>query len=395
MKILAEPSYKRFIRSELRRFDERNTGFSRGVVEGDKYTLMHENSVRNIEKLIPGKTIIDHASWVAGRTVDYILRKKVLAREGGPIYNTRYRLEDPDPHAMTRIIKGVALWLGADLVGIAKLNRLWIYSHWGEHNAMYTNAARPGEPIDIPAEYDKVIVMIHEMDYERIHRTPAVESETDIAYSRMGWCASSLATFIRELGYLAIPCGNELGLSIPMAIDAGLGELGRMGLLMTREFGPRVRISKVFTDLPLVPDSPIEIGVQRFCEKCSLCAKHCPSHAIMSGPRTDKPWDQSNSTGVLKWPIRAMDCLNWWVANGTHCSICIRVCPWNKPRTLFHRSVRVLAERDLFTRILVLCDQLLGYGKQARGKGFMSIQEPSIKRLSSTDTRHQIPKAYV
>lgn len=216
------------------------------------------------------------------------------------------------------------------------------------------------------------------MGYELMKRTPAVEPETDLGYSRMGWCASSLATFITELGYRAIPAGNELGISIPMAVDAGLGELGRNGLLITREFGPRVRISKVFTDLPLLPDPPIDIGVQRFCEQCALCARHCPSRAIPSGPRTDQPWDVSNAPGMLKWPVRAMDCLDWWVKNGTHCSVCIRVCPWNKPNTLFHRTVRTLAERNILTRVLVFMDELVGYGKRVKVK---RIQNPSVVEM--------------
>jgi hypothetical protein len=120
---------------------------------------------------------------------------------------------------------------------VAELDPLWIYTHWGEHNVMYTGAAKSGDPIEIPPEYKTVVVMIHEMGYELMQRTPAVEPETDIAYAKMGWCASSLATCITELGYRAIPAGNELGLSIPMAVDAGLGELGRNGQLITREFG--------------------------------------------------------------------------------------------------------------------------------------------------------------
>lgn len=381
MKRLDEPYYKVYITGQLKRFDERDTGFSRGADEGDKYTHMHETSVENIEKLIPGKTILDHAMWVAARTTDYILRKNALAREGAPIYNKNYRLKNPDPSAMTKIIKDMARWIGADLAGVAKLNPLWIYTHWGIHNAMYTNAAKSGDPIDIPSECDRVIVMIHEMDYELIRRTPDVEPGTDIGYSKAAWCASSLATFIRELGYQAIPSSNELGLSIPMAVDAGLGELGRHGLLITREFGPRVRISKVFTDLPLMPDTPIDIGIHKFCEKCGQCEKHCPSRAIMSGPRTDKAWDRSNSEGILKWPIHAMNCFDWWVKNGTHCSVCIRVCPWNKPNTLFHKYVRVMAERNLFTRLLVFMDELLGYEKQSKGKGYGSFQDPSVIRI--------------
>jgi len=378
MKYVQEPTYKKYITGKLERFDERDTGFSRGAVEGDKYTAMHDRSVENIQKLVPGKTILEHAQWVAARTVDYILRKNALARESAPIYNAMYRLENPNPTAMTKIIKEIALWLGADGVGVTKLDPLWIYTHWGQHNAMYTHAAQSGDPIEIPPEYKTVIVMIHEMGYELMKRTPAVEPETDLGYSRMGWCASSLATFITELGYRAIPAGNELGISIPMAVDAGLGELGRNGLLITREFGPRVRISKVFTDLPLLPDPPIDIGVQRFCEQCALCARHCPSRAIPSGPRTDQPWDVSNAPGMLKWPVRAMDCLDWWVKNGTHCSVCIRVCPWNKPNTLFHRTVRTLAERNILTRVLVFMDELVGYGKRVKVE---RTQNPSVVEM--------------
>jgi epoxyqueuosine reductase len=366
MRVVEEPTYKKYIVGKIKRFDDRNSGFSRGMVDpsGSKYDLMHQRSVENIRKKIRGKSILDHALWVAGRTVDYTMRRNHMARELGPLFNREIKLEGYSPIETSRIIKRVARWLGADLVGIAKLNPLWIYSHWGSHAVHYTGAAKAGDPIEIPESYQYVIVMIHEMGYEWVKRSPAVEPETDRAYSMMGWSAGSLATFIRELGFKAIPSGNELGLSIPMAIDAGLGELSRMGLLMTREFGPRCRISKVFTDLPVEVDQPIDIGVQGFCEKCEQCARHCPSQAIKSGERTDQPWDQSNNPGMLKWPIHAMRCLDWWAKNGTHCSVCIRVCPWNKVTKGVHKAVRFLAERNMMTRMLVSMDEWMGYGKQ-------------------------------
>lgn len=111
MKRVDEPTYKKYITGTLRRFDERNTGLSRDAAEGDKYTVMHENSVENVRNAIPGKTILEHAMWVSGRTVDYLLRRNTLAREGSPIYNKKYRLKDPDPPAMTRIVKEMARWL--------------------------------------------------------------------------------------------------------------------------------------------------------------------------------------------------------------------------------------------------------------------------------------------
>ena len=364
MKYAEEPTYKKFITRELKRFDDRNTGFSRGHVEGNKYTNMHNRCIENLKNGIPGQSILDHATWVAGATVDYIVRGNLLGRETQPIYNTEYKLKDPDPVALTKIVKEKAIWIGADMVGVAKLNPLWIYSHWGNQNVRYSHAAQVGDPIEIPPEFDKVIVMIHEMDYQVIQRSPAIEYETDIQYSKGAWSASSLATFISELGYRAISSVNELGIDIAMAVDAGLGEMGRNGMLITRDYGPRVRISKVFTDLPLVLDSPIDIGVQKFCEKCSRCAKYCPSRALMQGERTDRGWNEHNVDGMLKWPIKAMNCLDWWVKNGNHCSICIRVCPWNKPNDLLHKIVRFFAERNILTKLIVTLDQSLGFGKQ-------------------------------
>jgi reductive dehalogenase len=370
MKIVKEPTYKKYIVGCIERFDDRNSGFSRGYSDpaGPKYSQMHKKSVENIRKKIRGKSIVDHALWVGARRVDYSMRKNHLGREEPPLYNEEFKVEDIPPAQMSGLIKRVARWMGADLVGIAKLDPLWIYSHWGPHACSWTGAAKPGDPIEIHEDFQWVIVLIHRMDYKWIQRSPAVEPETDLGYSKMGWTAASLATFIREIGYRAIPAGNEIGPSIPMAVDAGLGELSRMGLLMTREFGPRCRISKVITNLPLEVDPPIDIGVQGFCEKCERCANYCPSGAIKSGERTEVPWDESNNQGMLKWPVNAMKCLDWWVKNGTHCSVCIRVCPWNKPDTMFHRGIRVLAERNLFTKILVSMDEWVGYGRQKIGE---------------------------
>ena len=264
-----EPTYKKFITGELERFDDRNTGFSRGHIEGNKYTAMHNQCIENFKKSRPGQNILDHATWVAGATVDYVVRANLLGRETKPIYNTEYRLKNPDPVALTRIIKEKACWIGADMVGVAKLNPSWIYTHWGHQNVRYSHAAEVGDPIEIPPEFNMVIVMIHEMGYEAIQRSPGIEYDTDIAYSKGAWCTSSLATFIAELGYRAIPSVNELGIDIAMAVDAGLGEMGRNGLLITRDYGPRVRISKVFTNLPLIPDSPIDIGVQKVTTQTS------------------------------------------------------------------------------------------------------------------------------
>jgi reductive dehalogenase len=181
----------------------------------------------------------------------------------------------------------------------------------------------------------------------------------------MAFVAGLLAQFIRGLGYKAIPCGNDTALSIPIAIEAGLGELGRNGLLITEKFGPRVRLCKVFTDLPLVPDEPHFFGVEEFCRKCLKCAEDCPSQAISSGEKTTGALNRSNNPGVLKWPVNAEQCYKYWIANRLDCANCISVCNFNKEPGWLHDLVRVFIKNvPWLNPLFVRLDDVLGYGKQ-------------------------------
>ena len=137
---------------------------------------------------------------------------------------------------------------------------------------------------------NRVVALAFEEDYLALANSPGRLASAAVGngYSRMANTAFFLAEFLRCLGYRAIPAGNGVGLSVPIAIDAGLGEYGRMGLLMTPKYGPRVRLAKVITDMPLTVDAPIRFGVREFCEVCMLCATHCPSGAVSDGERTWK-----------------------------------------------------------------------------------------------------------
>ena len=113
-------------------------------------------------------------------------------------------------------------------------------------------------------------------------------------------------------------------------MDAGLGQVGRNGLLITPELGPRVRICKVFTDLPLKPDNPVDFGVTEFCKVCKRCAQACEVDAIsMETEPTWTPACDANNPGALKWYVDTTKCHNFWYDNGTECATCIAVCPYN------------------------------------------------------------------
>ena len=283
------------------------------------------------------------------------------AQPAGASPTSDLRVDVYDLGEVTKKVKRAARFFGASLVGVCGLDHRWLYSQvsddiTGEHN-----------PLDLPEGVQSAVVMAVEMDYDLMQTAPTggAAAATGLGYSTMAFLAGLLARFIRNLGYQALPCGNDTALSIPLAVEAGLGELGRNGLLITKEFGPRVRLCKVFTDLALVPDEPRFFGVGEFCRVCQKCADDCPSRAITYGERTTEALNISTNPGVLKWPVNAEQCFKYWVANGLDCSICIRVCPFNQEAGWLHDAVRMgIKHTPWLDRLFLWFDGVAGYGKQ-------------------------------
>ena len=271
-----------------------------------------------------------------------------------------------DPIEMSRKVKEFGKYLGAAKVRITKLRKEWVYSHYTGR----LGKELEGKPVD-DMDYEYVICMAvqHDLDMKKIGRGCAAEAEDGVRYSLASWMSTVMAEFIRCIGFRArsLPSRNAPYLVVPTFVDAGMGELGRNGLLITPEFGPRVRIAKVLTDLPLEPDQLLELGVDRFCQSCLKCATHCPSQSIQYGDRTDKPVNISTSLGVMKWPIDAEKCLGFWARTGNSCCNCIMVCPFNKPAGRFHNSARWLVKHlPWLDSWLVKGDDLLGYHKPVK-----------------------------
>ena len=274
------------------------------------------------------------------------------------------------PDEMTRVVKKAARFLGASLVGIAKVHPNWIYSH------EYNTITQEHYPLEVPEGCDRAVVMAIEMDYEAMRASPdgVAGAATGLGYTKMALVANLVAAFIRNLGYRAVPCGNDTALSIPLAMAAGLGEWSRMGLLVTEKFGPRVRLCKVLTDIPLECDSYRPFGVVEFCKDCKKCATNCPSKAIPEGDMTTEGPNICNHSGIEKWYVNAERCYATWAKNRMDCTECIRVCPFNKRPGIHHDLVRAVIKRtSLFNRAFVWMDNLLGYDKRVPAKQFWDV----------------------
>lgn len=237
------------------------------------------------------------------------------------------KIEIDDTPAFTREIKNLAKLFGADLVGITDYDERWIYKSRVDIRG-FKEAAH-----DLPEGMTHVIVMGHSMDHELVQTYPSAlaGAATGREYSHETAIVIQLVSYIHNLGFEAVGSMNDTGLVIPFAIKAGLGEYGRHQMVITPEYGPRVRFSKIFTNLPLEIDIPKRLGITEYCNECNVCAEACPPKALPFGAPEARPANRSNIRGVKKWTANCEKCFGYWTKIGTDCAICMRVCPFNRP----------------------------------------------------------------
>ncbi len=267
------------------------------------------------------------------------------------------------PEKATEIVKNLALTLGADMVGICRVNPNWVYSHRGE--IFYDRWNEWGREIDPDTLPPYAVVMLTEMREDHVRAAPHTPTVAESArnYGLGSYLSTVLARWFAHMGYRGLAQNSrhyDIALP-PLAVDAGLGEVGRQGYLIAPKYGPRVRIFAVLTDMPLIPDTPISIGVEEFCEQCKKCAESCPSRSIPMGGKVVY-------NGALKWKLDADSCFDYWAKVGTDCSICMAICPYSRPNTPLHRVVRwYVARSRLARRYFPLIDNFL-YGRKWRPK---------------------------
>ena len=358
--------------SESRRdkqVDERDVMFSRRLLkEGtsrykEYYSLNPEKKAsddrtRSKPGLLSSDSLHYHPLLFAAADASFKAVEALAPEIDGSVNTSKIKIT---PENLSAFLKGWSKKLGAVKLGITLLNKEHLYSYRGrDHNY--------GEKVTNTHRY--AIAFTVEMDKEMLDSAPLGPTIMESArkYMDAGSIAIQIAWFFRNLGYEARAHidGNYEVICPLVARDAGLGEIGRMGLLITPSLGPRVRIGVVTTDLPLEVDVRREDpSVLDFCEKCKKCAELCPSKAISFQSRVP-------IGGLKRWQINQEKCYDLWCILGTDCSKCISVCPYSHPDNNLHKLVRWGIKRSsIFRRLAVPMDDLF-YGKKPKTRDLKS-----------------------
>jgi epoxyqueuosine reductase len=303
----------------------------------------------------PGYTQLDRALAAAGWEPNHHLApgqqygqpsSGILSWDQSDVAETQFEFDSEQEAALA--IKSAARLFGADRCGITHRDRRWDY------DPLYDieNERTLSWEKDFPFEPKTVIVMLTAMDYEAMRTSPAwtAMAPAGDGYGMGDKVAGQIAKFLRSLGYHAVGANNDLGMSVPYGVAAGLGEGARNGTLIAPTVGPRHRLCKVYTDFEFVEyDQPRDFGIASFCANCKRCADSCPSEAITKaddpswGPEyaggDDPEYAFQARPGVLKYHNDAKKCLKFWIDQDGGCSNCITSCPYNKPDFWHHRFV--------------------------------------------------------
>ena len=235
----------------------------------------------------------------------------------------RRRREVEDLSEMAREVKALARQLGASLVGVTSVDESALFE--GRDPGF-----RRAICIGIPMTFEE----------SRFAATPRAAAEVMRSYRAVARIAIRLARSIRAMGWPARAYGNPNTtdiLLIPLAVNAGLGELGKHGSLISIEDGSNLRLAAVLTDLPMVLDAPVDRGIQDVCAVCRRCVDDCPPRAIFE--------EKQLVRGELKWYVDFDKCIPYFVKT-LGCGICVVACPWSQPGRGPGLSARILGLRQ-------------------------------------------------
>ena len=253
--------------------------------------------------------------------VQALKNRWLMRRCAGPV--AKRRVEAGDPEEMARRLKQKAKELGAGIVGITEIEPGDLYDDMEQKH-------RYAICIGIPMRREEMQHVPHERSGLEVQRV----------YGEVARVSIELAEYIRAMGWPAYAHGDPRStevLQIPMAVRAGLGQLGKHGSMISKEYGSNFRLSAVATDIPLSLDNPVDIGVDDLCLGCRRCTIDCPPDAIAD----EKQWVR----GEYRWYVDFDKCVPYFTTT-FGCAICIEVCPWSEPGRGPKLSQVLLAKRS-------------------------------------------------
>ena len=171
-------------------------------------------------------------------------------------------------------------------------------------------------------KYEHAICLALEQDYWQTQTIPSLEAEFAHfgTYEIEGALGLKLADYIRTLGYHAQVHSptDDSAAYIPMFVNAGLGQLGANGQLLSPHFGSRARLMIITTDGPITYDKPVDYGIHKFCQICQVCVNRCPGRALV---KEKVWWRGAEKNKVIYDRCRPVQ------TRYEGCAVCIKVCP--------------------------------------------------------------------
>jgi epoxyqueuosine reductase QueG len=212
---------------------------------------------------------------------------------------------------------------GADLFGVADLAPVedYLAAHGDPLVGRFPRA------VSIGMRLNDAIVDGHSPD-EKHRESLYWHHVYDVVSASLNFVAYDVARWLHDRDYETFPVPasmpyktekleGALTHKLPAHL-AGLGWIGKSCLLLTKEFGPRVRFVSVLTDAPLETGSSLD----RQCGKCRACVEACPVGAF-----TGVEFDPADALAVR---FDAPRCSEY--RHGHPCGLCVSSCPAGKRR---------------------------------------------------------------
>ncbi|WP_245673327.1 4Fe-4S dicluster domain-containing protein [Endozoicomonas ascidiicola] len=246
------------------------------------------------------------------------------------------------PQHASDLVKKMAHKFGASIVGVTKLDPAFVFK-----NRMRMGGTDDNWDDSIPKHWKNIIVFGVPMNWDPMYAAAGYSTSYD-GYFRAKTISGLLAAWLGEMGYAArpqFPGGDYETVLPPIAIQAGMGESARNGILVTPEVGPNIRLAAVITNLDIEPDKPVNLHIRAFCEDCKICADTCPSGSIS---KADKP--DAVIRGFERFDFNQDSCYRFWCTaptdSGMGCRVCIAVCPYTRKNNWIHTVVKEMDPRD-------------------------------------------------